>query len=80
MNSILLYISTMFLIATIGLIVIVTPMQVERLKQQTDDICSQTDRLKDGLREIRVNRRVLRRLKRSYLKSFLEAVRNLIRH
>lgn len=78
MNQALLYTATVFMIITVGLIVIIMPTQIERLKTQTDSILENTERLKNYVLSVESNRKVLRKLKRNYFKSFVTFIRHLV--
>ncbi len=66
------------MIMTVGLIVIIMPTQIERLKTQTDSILENTERLKNCVQSVESNRKVLRKLKRNYFKSFVTFIRHLV--
>ncbi len=54
------------------------PTQIERLKTQTDSILENTERLKNYVLSVESNRKVLRKLKRNYFKSFVTFIRHLV--
>ncbi len=79
MKSDLLLTATIFLIMAVGLLVVVLPFQIDKLKKNVDNIVLDTDRLKEMIFEVKQSRLQLRKANTSFLKSFYHSLKRLFK-